>query len=160
MAILTDSGRTALAMALANETLHMAWGTGSEDWDTEPEPEPANATGLVIEVGRRAVAVTQFCVEDPEGDIIVPTGRFQSQVAPSNNLYLKFNFDFTDAESSIIREAAIFMGTILKPNLPAGQLYFLPTDIESPGMLIAVERFPAVIRSGAVRQSFEFVLTL
>lgn len=160
MAILTTSGRTALAIALANETLHLAWGSGDLAWDEEPVPEPVGDTALVAEVGRRASTVVQFCVPDEAGDIVVPTGRFQLQEEPSNNLYLRFNFDFTDAETSVIREAAIFMGTEKVPGLPPGQLYFVPSEIANPGTLIALERFPAIIRSGAVRQSFEFVLTL
>lgn len=160
MAILTTSGRTALAAALANETLHLAWGTGNPDWDDNPVVEPIDATALISEVGRRRASLVAFCVPDEEGDIIVPTGRFQSQTEPSNNLYLRFNFDFSDASSSIIREAGVFVGTEVIEGLPAGQFYFLPGQIADPGTLVAIERFPAITRSGAVRQSFEFVLTL
>lgn len=160
MAILTTSGRTALAAALANETLHLAWGSGNPDWDENPVVESIDATALVNEIGRRKSSLVAFCVPDEEGDIIVPTGRFQSQVEPSNNLYLRFNFDFSDASSSIIREAAVFVGTEVIAGLPAGQFYFLPNQIDDPGTLVAIERFPAITRSGAVRQSFEFVLTL
>jgi hypothetical protein len=160
MAILTTSGRTALAAALANETLHLAWGSGNAAWDENPEVEPIDAIALVNEVGRRKASLVTFCVEDEAGDIIVPTGRFQSQAEPSNNLYLRFSFDFSDAENSIIREAAIFSGTVVQAGLPAGQFYFTPGQVTDPGTLIALERFPAITRSGAVRQSFEFVLTL
>ena len=160
MAILTISGRTALAEALSNEILHLAWGTGNADWDDTPVLESIDDTALVNEVGRRSATLVNYCVPDEAGDIIVPTGRFQSQAEPSNNLYLRFNFDFSDASNSIIREAAIFSRTQVVSGLPGGQFYFTPDQIADPGILVALERFPAIIRSGAVRQSFEFVLTL
>lgn len=160
MAILTLSGRAALAASLANEVLHLAWGSGNPDWDETPVPESVDDTALVSEVGRHVVTQMAFCAPDEAGDINVPTGRFQSQITPSNNLYLRFNFDFSDASNSVIREAAVFSGTQIIDGLPPGQIYFAPDQIADSGTLVAIERFPAITRSAAVRQSFEFVLTL
>lgn len=160
MAILTTSGRTALAKALANETLHLAWGSGDAAWDETPELESIALTALVSEAGRRRSALVAYCVESETGDIIVPSGQFQSQLEPAPNLYVRFNFDFEDAATAEIREAAIFMGTVTNPSLPSGQLYFVPNEVVDPGTLVAIERFPVIYRSSAVRQSFEFVLTL
>lgn len=160
MAILTTSGRTAMAIAIAAQPLHLAWGSGDAAWDTTPVPEPIGATALVQEVGRRTASLIQFCAPDIAGDLIVPTGRYAISASPTQHLYLRFNFDFTDASASLIREAGVFLGTILQSGLPEGQRYFAPTDIANPGTLLALERFPKITRSSSVRQSFEFVLTL
>lgn len=160
MAILTTSGRTALAMAVVQQPLHLAWGSGDPDWDDNPVLEPVSATDLVDEAGRRVATFVGYCTPDAEGDIIVPTGRFQSSEAPTNNIYLRFNFDFGDSPTAQIREAAVFMGTTIVEGLPLGQRYFSPSQIASPGILLSLERFTKIIRSPTVRQSFEFVLTI
>jgi len=160
MAILTTSGRIALTMAVANETIHMAWGSGDAAWDSEPVAESITETALVTEVGRRSATSIRYCTPDTEGEIIVPNGRFAESATPTHHLFLRFNFDFADAQSAIIREIGIFIGTVVNSDLPAGQLYFLPTQLQSTGTLLALERIPKIIRSAAVRQSFEFVLTI
>lgn len=160
MAILTTSGRTAIAVAIAAQPLHLAWGSGDAAWDETPVPEPIDATALVQEVGRRAVTLVQFCQPDPEGELVVPSGRFTISAEPTQHLYLRFNFDFADAAASLIREAGVFLGTQVQTGLPEGQRYFAPTDVADPGTLLALERFPKITRSSSVRQSFEFVLTL
>lgn len=162
MAILTKSGRAAMAAAIANEPLHLAWGSGSPAWDTTPEPESTNATSLVSEIGRRTITQVQFVVPDSEGTIIVPTGRFNPSPnnAPTNHLYMRFNFDFGDAPAATIREVGVFVGTQVKPDLPIGQRYFTPADILQPGTLLALERVPKFDRSPAVRQNFETVITV
>lgn len=159
MAILTDSGRAAVAAAIKAMPLHMAWGAGLQAWDTVPEPEPILATALVSEVGRRELTQALFCVKDDTGDIIVPNGRFSTSDTPTNNLYLRFNFDFTDAPASDIREVAVFLGTVVIAGLPAGQKYFTLAQLANVGQMLALERVPKFTRNAAVRQTFEFVLT-
>lgn len=162
MAILTTSGRTALAAAVAAQALHLAWGSGDAAWDATPVPEPVGATALLAELGRRAAAQVVFVTPDLNGSISVPNGKFSPVAAgqKSNNLYLRFNFDYTDAAASLIREVGIFVGTAVKPEVGGGQTYFLPADLASPGILLGLQRPPKIIRSGNTRQSFEFVLTL
>lgn len=160
MAILTTSGRTALAIAVANEPIHLAWGSGDPGWDETPVAENIIDTALIAEVGRRAATQIAYCLPAVEGEIIVPNGRFTHSVTPTNHLFLRFNFDFNDAALASIREIGIFMGTVLVGGLPLGQTYFLPADISTPGILLALERIPKITRSAAVRQSFEFVLTI
>jgi hypothetical protein len=159
MAILTNSGRAAVAMAIRSMPLHMAWGTGREEWDFTPEPESTLAEGLESEIGRREVTQTLYCKPDPAGDIIVPNGRFSISEAPTNNLYMRFNFDFTDASASDIREVAVFLGTVIKEGLPPGQKYFTLAELENTGQMLALERVQKFTRNAAVRQSFEFVVT-
>lgn len=162
MAILTTSGRTALAQAVAAQPLHLAWGSGDAAWDTTPVAEPVSASALVAELGRRAASQVVFVTPDLAGSISVPNGRFSPVAAgqKSNNLYMRFNFDYTDAATSSIREVAIYVGTVIKPEVGGGQTYFLPADLQDPGTLLGLQRPARIIRSGNTRQSFEFVLTL
>lgn len=158
MAILTDSGRAAAAAAIKAQSIHMAWGSGDPGWDVTPVPEPADSTALVNEVGRRRVTQTLFCLPDPEGELVVPTGRFTASAEPTKYLYLRFAFDFTDASASTIREIAVFSGTVAQPSVPPGQDYLTPAEIDDPGLMVVLERIPALIRSASVRQQFEYVI--
>ena len=167
MAILTTSGRTAMALAIMAQPVYLAWGAGSPTWDVTPVAEDPAAAALVAEVGRRAVTLAQYVTPDPAGSIIVPNGTFSPSATPTNNIYCRFNFDFTDSPTATIREAGIFVGTQIASGLPAGQTYFVPddtanggiNDVTNPGTLLVLEHFPAFTRSSAVRQSFEYVIT-
>lgn len=159
MAILTNSGRVAMAEAIVARPIHLAWGSGDPDWDTTPVPATISETALVDEVGRRLVSQTRYCTPDPDGEIVVPTGRFTESLTPTKHLYMRFNFDFFDAPTATIREVAVFVGSETDPELPGGQMYFEPADIVSPGTLLVIERTAKFVRSSSVRQSFEFVVT-
>jgi hypothetical protein len=163
MAILTTSGRTALAIAVAGQPLHLAWGTGDPNWDNSAESEPVNATALLSEVGRRASPQLLFVYQDSGGALSLPSGRWAISGTPTNNLYMRFSFDYTDGSAATIRELGIFVGTVIKAEVISatpGKLYFPPTDIQSPGTLLALQRVPKILRSAATRQAFEFVLTM
>ena len=47
MAILTNSGRVAMAMSVKAQDLHLAWGSGDAAWDTTPVPESITAEALL-----------------------------------------------------------------------------------------------------------------
>lgn len=158
MAILTDSGRAAVAASVKSQALHMAWGSGNEAWDTAPVPESMSDAALVAEVGRRKVTQAMFCIPDAAGEIVVPNGRFTVSEAPTKYLYMRYAFDFTDSPTAVIREVGVFVGTVAKSTVPAGQDYLLPADIESPGQLLALEHVARIDRSSSVRQQFEFVI--
>lgn len=171
MAILTASGRTAIAASIAAQPIHFAWGSGSPSWDVTHVAEDVNATGLVTEIGRRLVTSVQYVNPDNSGSIVVPvfndasgnsiSKSFSLSTVPTPNLYMRFNFDFTDAPIATIREVAIFVGTIVATGLPVGQLYFTPDQLVSHGTLLALENLIENIqRSPNSRQSFEFVLTI
>ncbi len=147
-------------MSVANEAIHLAWGSGNPAWDDIPVAESISETALVAEVGRRIATSVRYCTPDVAGEIIVPNGRFAESATPTNHLFLRFNFDFSDAPLATIREIGIFIGTTLVADLPPGQLYFLPAHLLTPGTLLALERIPKITRSAAIRQSFEFVLTI
>jgi hypothetical protein len=65
-----------------------------------------------------------FCVGDENGDLITPTGRFKASSTPTNNLFLRFTFDFDNASNQIIRELGVMVGTLTKPDLPAWAALF------------------------------------
>jgi hypothetical protein len=163
MAILTTSGRTALAQSVANQSLHLAWGTGDAAWDSVAVPEPTSATALLSEVGRRASPQLLYVTQDAAGELALPSGRWKISGTPTNNLYMRFAFDYADGATASIRELGVFVGTVIKASVLSatpGKLYFEPTDLQSPGTLLALQRVPKITRSPATRQAFEFVLTL
>jgi hypothetical protein len=226
MAILTKSGRAAIAASIKQQPIHLAWGTGDPSWESDhtvtktfannqigldhkpvkdvsitqadttfiagtdysvdsvmgvithlpngnlennatvsisytyaTPPEPITANALLNEVGRRTADEVLFCVGDEDGDLITPTGRFKASSTPTNNLFLRFTFDFDNASNQIIRELGVMVGTVTKPDLPPGQRYFEPTDIDESGILLVLERTVPLIRTAATRETFSFVVT-
>jgi hypothetical protein len=159
MAVLVNAGRAAIALSVKAQAIHLAWGSGNSSWDTTPQAEDITQTALVAEVGRRTATQLAFCTPDSGGGIIVPTGSFSISSTPTNNLYMKFSFDFTDSPSATIRELGVFVGTQTNPSLPSGQQYFQPSDIVNPGTLLVLENISKLVRSASVRQMFEFVVT-
>jgi hypothetical protein len=159
MAVLTKSGRSAIAASIKNQAIHLAWGEGLEAWDSLMEAEDVMATELVNEVGRRKADEVLFVEGDDDGELITPTGRFKAVNYPTNNLFMRFTFDFENASNKTIRELGVFIDTITNPDLSVGQMYFEPTDITDPGILLVLERTVPLIRTPATRESFSFVVT-
>lgn len=228
MAILTQSGRAAMAASIKVQPIHLAWGNGSDLWEDDQAsditfsndqitlphapikelvvqsqdqqityqagidyqvdsitgiidridtgsilldatvhvtyiidtpPEETTATGLLNEVGRRTVDEVLFCVPDENGDLITPTGRFTASNEPTNNLHLRFTFDFEDSPTETIRELGIMVGTEMIDGLPAGQRYFSPAEIANPGILLVLEHSVPLVRTVATRETFSFVVT-
>ena len=158
MAILTTVGRNALATAVLDQVLHLAWGTGSSAWDTTPVAESVSATGLVAEVGRRTVQNINYCIPDAGGSIVLPSGTFALSGIPTNYLYIDVTFDYLDASTSSIREIGLFAGTVVSGALPGTQHYYQPGDIVSPGTLMYLQNITKIARSSSIRQEFKFVL--
>ena len=160
MAVLTTAGRTAMAIVISERPLHLAWGTGDPAWGDQPTSESLEAVELTNELGRVPITETYFVVPDPEGLIEVPTGHFTRSISPTNNLYLRFDFGFADAADQVIREAGLYIDSVIVDGLPPGQRYFTPNEVAEAGILVALEHFPGIVRSPLVRQQFEFVLTI
>lgn len=159
MATLQDDGRIALAMAMAAQPVHLAWGRGLPTWDAVAEPEPSNATALVDEVGRRLATFVGYVEPDAAGEVELPSGsKYKVVAGPTRWLYVRVVFNFEDADGETIRELGITFGATPVAGLPAGQRYFTPAQIAQPGRLYTLERVPAFTRNGAVRQTFEYVL--
>ena len=229
MAILTASGRAALAAAIKQQTLHLALGEGDPLWDTTkaistpfdeagvielgfthladirvtslddqteyaldidysanaregvirrlpastiPEgsdvtvhfkashpPESIGQTALLREVGRRVVDEVHFVTADPEGEIVVPTGRYRLSAEPTNHLFIRVRFDFEDAATSVVREQGLFVGTQTDPELPLGKKYFIPAQITDAGILLVLQNSVPIVRQPSTRETFEFVVT-
>jgi hypothetical protein len=159
MAVLTKSGRTALAESLKAQPIYLAWGAGDMEWLLAPE-ENIQASSLIWEVGRRIVDEVTFCEGDENGLLVAPTGRFSATEYPTNQLYIHCTFDFEDAETAIIREFGIFIGTEISEASPPGQRYFVPPELANPGILLAYENTVPLIRTAATREAFSFVVTL
>ena len=159
MAILTNSGRIAMAMSVKAQPIHLGWGSGNATWDTTPQPESIDSAALLNEIGRRKAAYVAYCAQDDAGAIVVPTGKFAESATPTKHLYMRFAFDFTDAPTSTIRELAVFVGTQVQAGLPSGQMYFAPSEVTDQGTLLVIEHIQKFERSASVRQTFEFVVT-
>ena len=231
MAILTKSGRAAIAAAIKSQPLYLALGAGSPHWDTQFETtvtlepdipvalyapvdeisitapdgalwvrnqdyrldaaagrltwlgsageaaaasaaatvtvryrtgrasEETGAQALMAEIGRRLVEERHFVEPDPEGEIVVPTGRFRVVAGPSNHLFLRVRFDFGDAACTTVREQALFVGTELVPDLPPGQRYVPPEAVIDTGILLVLQHAAPIVRHAATRETFEFVVT-
>ena len=158
MAILTKSGRTAIATSIKAQSIHLAWGIGDPSWEKITPPEPIEATSLVKEIGRRIADEIIFCKKDNDGDLMTPTGRFKASKIPTNNLYLRFSFDFENADNQTIRELGVMIGTKTNSKL-AGQRYFKPEEIADFGTLLVLEIIPPIIRTPSTRETFSFVIT-
>lgn len=162
MAILVDSGRVAIAQALASGPLYLAWGSGLAAWDTALEPEPIDATALVTEFGRRLAATQGYCTPDAAGEIVTQEGgRYRESAAPTKWLFLRFSFDFADGGNEVVRELGVFAHVTVDPALPPGQRYFTPDQIVDPGKLLLLERLarPTYL-SNSQRNIYETVFTL
>ncbi|WP_353277818.1 hypothetical protein [Wolbachia endosymbiont (group A) of Agelastica alni] len=129
------------------------------EYTQDTPPESITSEKLLNELGRRVVDEVLFCTGDENGELVTPSGRFKSSAVPTNNLYLKFTFDFTDAANQVIRELGVMVGTKLKKKVPPGQRYFEPQDIEDPGILLVLEHTVPLIRTAATRETFSFVVT-
>jgi hypothetical protein len=158
-AVLTTSGRIAIATAIKARTAHMAWGSGDAAWGNTPPDPAANSSALVAEIARRKANQVEYCAPATNGAISVPEGKFDISATPTNNLYFRFFFEFEDAVGSTIREMAIFLDTVAAAGVPAGQFYLLPAQVAQPGTLLVIERRAPIIRQITTRQLFEFVVT-
>ena len=176
LATLTAAGRAAIVLAIKSQPLHLAWGSGDPAWSADENKAHlkeilTNKESLENELGRRQVAVSSFVLPDSDGDIVLPTGRqsdgtvqqsrFRQVEGPTPHLFVRVNFDYEEAENQIVREVAVFMNTVVKPELPPGQRYFKPDEILNFGQMLSVQRLdPVLNRSSATRESFEFVLSI
>ncbi|CAM3692233.1 hypothetical protein VA7868_03739 [Vibrio aerogenes CECT 7868] len=159
MAILTKSGRTAIAQSIAAQPVFMAWGRGESAWEETPPSEPVTSTALVDTVGFRKSSRVLFCEPDPDGEIVVTSGRFKLSDTPTNHLFCEFRFDFEDAQGETLREVGVMVGTTPKADTPAGQFYFKPEELDKDGTLLLLEYRKPLYRDIGVRETFEFVIT-
>nr|WP_253308803.1 hypothetical protein [Rickettsia endosymbiont of Ceutorhynchus assimilis] len=87
------------------------------EYSESTPPEPITSQKLLNELGRRTANEVLFCTGDENGELLTPSGRFRPSNVPTNNLYLKFTFDFTDAANRVIRELGVMVGTKAKKRI-------------------------------------------
>lgn len=165
MAVLQDQGRIALAKALQEQAIYLAWGRGVATWDSQPISEPVNATGLVDEIGRRIASNKRFVAPQTDTsptapfDIKTPGGDlYLYSATPTNYLLLEFQFEYNDAATEVVRELGVFVGSEVISGLPAGQRYFTPAQIKSQGRLYMLDRIPKLIRTNTTEPLYRYVL--
>ena len=158
-AIFTDSSGPAMGLALKLSRVHIAWGNGSPAWDSTPVSPPSDATALVAEVGRRAANTIIFVTPDAGGEIQVNDGNYSQSSSPTRYLYVLASFDNADGAGESIREAAVFVGTVIKNTVPVDQHYFEPADIQDGGVLLLLDRFTKDIRTVDFRVNIAFVIS-
>ncbi|EON2339051.1 hypothetical protein ACLLKL_002021 [Escherichia coli] len=161
-AILVENGRAAVAKAIKEQPLYLAWGTGDQSWDglaIRPSEAPG-ATKLIAETGRRLATSTSYVTEDPNGKIQVSTGKFTESTVPTKWLYLRFAYDFNDGRNDTIRELGVFVGGSMKPRdqTVSNNDYYLPSEIIDPGQLLVSEYIDKLVRGPQIKQQFEFVI--
>lgn len=156
MAILVETGRAAVAASIKAQPIHLAWGTGLVAWDGQKPAEQTSADHLEVELGRRIVTYSSFVEPDTNGQVIVSQGRFAETQKASKYLYLRFQFDFADAQQATIRELGIFVGTT--PNAGVTGLDYMNKGEYSGGQLLVLEYIDKLVRSSSIRQQFEFVI--
>lgn len=178
IATLVDQGRAGIAFAISQRPLHIAWGVGDPAWEGAGDltaitlPSLMKWTSLTAEVGRRSPTILGFVEPDLDGEIVIPVAvgtdgnvqerRYRRAIpGPTKFLYMKANYEYSDAANVIIREAGVFMDTVVNPDLPPGQRYFTPAEVVSPGLLLAAQIIsPSITRSPAIRQFIEFVIPI
>lgn len=160
MANLTDSGRAALAKAIVDKaaSLYLAWGEGDPAWDADPISFPSDITALTDEVGRAKVVAAMFVLPDVAGEIETANGNYAVSLVPTPYIYLRADFAYLDAPTATIREYALFIDCVPVVGTPLGQTYFLPTEIDEVGLLMAAETCTAISRSSDTQHSFKFVM--
>lgn len=159
MAIITNSGRSAIAAALKDDAIFVAWGTGLEDWDNNTERENRNTTDLTAEIGRTKAKIVGFCTPDDAGEIVMQGNRFTASDTPTPNLHIRVDFDFSDGLGQTIRELGVFVGTELVKGLPKGQRYYTPDNLVSKGTLVALDYITPMQRGVGSKFSLDFVIS-
>lgn len=159
MSILAAAGRIAIAETIFAQPLHLAWGTGDNAWTATVPPVAGTETALRAEVGRRRATLVQYVVPDAVGAIGLPEGNFSVSETPTRSLYIKTDFDFSEASGAAIREIGLFVRAVTQSGLPAGQEYFTPDQITSPGRLLHLKNFQPIYRFPNNRERFEIVMT-
>jgi hypothetical protein len=164
-----------MAKAIKDQPMFLALGRGDTSWSDETPPlEDIGAVQLLNEIGRRALSRSLYVVPDANGDIEVPVSvtqdqnggwnvekeRFSVSETPTRHLYLEFNLDYTDAVDETVREIGLYVGSVLKPGLPPGQMFFNKSDFVSEGLLFEIEHKRPYIREVNRRTTFAWVISL
>lgn len=158
MSVLVNSARAEIAKAMAARSMCLAWGTGDPAWDVTPVPPTADLTALEAEVGRRLPTEVAYATPSAGGEILTPDGNYTKSLTATPHLYVVFRYDYEDSPDVTIRESALFVDTVFDGDLPQGQKFFLPADVEEVGTMVAIERH-TIERTATSRETIEYVIT-
>lgn len=161
MAVLVRSGRTALAAALLEQPIHLAWGEGDPVWDTTPEAEPTTATALVAEFGRHTLTESLYVMN--ETDFVVQERGLPPDGTEMEDWVLA-NQDAIPAGRLIIVPSGRYVE--LDPGIESNELYVRfqfdyedgatpPRTIREIGVFIGTVVKPAVITATPGKMYFE-----
>lgn len=159
MATLVTSGRAGLAASVKARDIYLGIGSGQTSWDSSLPAETTASTDLETAIGYRKSTQKDFVTVDANGSITLPSGNYTVSSSETNLLYIKFQLQFEDANTSTIRETGIFLDATVDASLPSGQMFFTASEVTDTGTLYLIEHIASVIRTPATRESFEFVLT-
>jgi hypothetical protein len=175
MGALTDIGRAAMAKAIKEQSIFLALGTGSPEWGTTPPDEDPGVTALLGEVGRRALTRSLYVVPDEDnGTIEVPTSvtvdgnnntvvstqKFSVSETPTRHVFVEFQLDFADAAGVTVRELGVYIGCVLRDDLPPGKMFFVAADFVDNGLLFQIEHREPTIMKPDTRNSFKWVISV
>lgn len=156
MITLTRSGRESLAESIKLRPVHVAWGPGDGAWTTPPA-ENVLATTVTSEIARRTASEVSFVNPDAGGDIVLPSGNYTRSVTPTNYLYVEAEFAFNEAPTATIRQFGVFVGTTVVSGLPSGQEYFTPSQVATPGRMLALENRTPIVRTSTSNVTYRAV---
>lgn len=160
MAIIPLSGRAAIATLIKDHDVYLAWGTGDAGWDTTPVAPTNSDDDLEAELGRRQVTSMGYVTPDLNGSIVLPGGaKYSTSVSPTTYLYVRTVFEFTDEPTATIRECGLWQGTVPTSGHES-DAYLAIANVGTKGLLLTLDRFPKITRSGSNREIFEFVLQI
>ncbi len=98
-------------------------------------------------------------VPDPAGPIELPDkSRYSVSAAPTQWLYVRWDFTYDDAAGETVRELGVFLGGTVAAGQP-GQRYFPAAQVTSPGDLYTLEHLADPFkRSGTTLEGQDFIL--
>lgn len=132
-------------------------GTSYEAWTDSPATVNLSHSRLVKEVGRRKVLYKKYVVADPNGIIETASGKWTESSTPTNYVYLRVNFEQTDAYDQLIYQRGLFVGT--EPTAEYATVnYLIPSMISNPGTMLGLSNIPQLIRDPLTRETVEIVL--
>ena len=175
MGVLTNAGRAAMVRAVKEQSIYLALGTGDNEWGDTPPLEDVESTGLINEIGRRALARSLYVTPDDEngtlevptsvttdtnGTVNVTTQKYSVSETPTRHLYLEFALDFADAANITIRELGVYIGCRLRADVEPGRLFFTRSDFSDEGLLFQIENREPLLRKPDTRDTFTWVISI
>lgn len=118
-----------------------------------------NILAPLNELGRRVATDRSFVIRDDNGPIIAEGTRWSRVSYPTENLFLQFAFEGSEAINSSIYQTMLFIGTVAADGVPPGKQYLLPSEVKDKGTPYMVENHQPFPRNSGKREIFEYVIT-